>query len=88
MGSTSSIATAVNSKLIKAMPFVIPTEKELREFHELVSPMFFKIKIIQRETTRLAQLRDALLPKLMSGKIDVSKVDISDNQISFSSNEV
>ena len=74
MGSTSSIATAVNSKFIKAMPFVIPTGKELCEFHELVSPMFLKIKIIQRENLRLAQLRDALLPKLMSGEIDVSMV--------------
>ena len=77
MGSTSSIATAVNSKIIKSMPFVLPTEKELTDFHVVTYPMFRQIKENQRENTRLAQLRDALLPKLMSGEIDVSNVDIS-----------
>ena len=77
MGSTSSIATAVNSKIIKSMPFVMPEENELKDFHSVVSPMFAQIKFNQRENTRLAQLRDTLLPKLMSGEIDVSNVDIS-----------
>lgn len=39
--------------------------------------MFSQIKFNQKENARLAQLRDTLLPKLMSGEIDVSKVDIS-----------
>lgn len=76
MGSTSSIATAVNSKIIKSMPFVLPTEKELTDFHVVTYPMFRQIKANQRENTRLAAIRDALLPKLMSGEIDVSNVDI------------
>lgn len=44
MGSTSSIATAVNSKFIKGMPFVVPTNAELEEFHDFAAPMFAKIK--------------------------------------------
>ena len=76
MGSTSSIATAVNSKIIKAMPFVIPTDAELVSFHSATAPMFEMIKTRQRENTRLAELRDSLLPKLMSGKIDVSAVQL------------
>lgn len=72
MGSTSSIATAVNSKIIKAMPFVVPTSAELVSFHSATAPMFEMIKTRQRENTRLAELRDSLLPKLMSGEIDVS----------------
>lgn len=40
MGSTSSIATAVNSKIIKAIPFVIPTDAELVSFHSATAPMF------------------------------------------------
>ena len=83
MGSTSSIATAVNSKIIKSMPFVLPTEKELTDFHVVTYPMFRQIKENQRENTRLASLRDALLPKLMSGEIDVSKVNISADKLSF-----
>lgn len=76
MGSTSSIATAVNSKIIKAMPFVIPTDAELVSFHFATAPMFEMIKTRQRENTRLAELRDSLLPKLMSGEIDVSAVKL------------
>ena len=76
MGSTSSIATAVNSKIIKAMPFVIPTDAELVSFHSATAPMFEMIKTRQRENTRLAELRDSLLPKLMSGEIDVSAVQL------------
>ncbi len=74
MGSTSSIATAVNSKIIKAMPFVIPTNEELTEFHSLAAPMFALIKSNQREIERLSSLRDTLLPKLISGEIDVSNI--------------
>lgn len=76
LGSTSSIATAVNSKIIKAMPFVIPTEEELAVFHDFAAPVFSKIKACQHENARLAELRDSLLPKLMSGEIDVSDVEI------------
>ena len=76
MGSTSSIATAVNSKIIKAMPFVIPTDAELVSFHSATAPMFEMIKTRQRENTQLAELRDSLLPKLMSGEIDVSAVQL------------
>lgn len=76
MGSTSSIATAVNSKIIKGMPFVVPTENELKEFHYITAPMFAKIKANQIETKNLTTLRDTLLPKLMSGEIDVSNIKI------------
>ena len=76
MGSTSSIATAVNSKIIKGMPFVVPTDDELKEFHDFAAPMFAKIKTNQVETDNLTSLRDTLLPKLMSGELDVSNIDI------------
>lgn len=76
MGSTSSIATAVNSKIIKGMPFVVPTNDELEEFHGFAAPMFAKIKANQIETDNLTTLRDTLLPKLMSGELDVSDIDI------------
>ena len=76
MGSTSSIATAVNSKIIKGMSFVVPTNDELEEFHGFAAPMFAKIKANQIETDNLTVLRDTLLPKLMSGELDVSDIDI------------
>lgn len=76
MGSTSSIATAVNSKIIKGMPFVVPTADELSAFHSIAQPMFAQIKANQEETSRLISIRDTLLPKLMSGEIDLSNIDI------------
>ena len=76
MGSTSSIATAVNSKIIKGMPFIVPTDEEITEFHSLVAPMFAKIKANQAEISNLTALRDTLLPKLMSGELDVSDIDL------------
>lgn len=76
MGSTSSIATAINSKIIKAMPFIIPEKNELLNFHNLVFPMFEKIKENLLENKYLIQLRDTLLPKLMNGEIDVDKITI------------
>lgn len=76
MGSTSSIATAVNSKIIKGMPFVVPTDGELEAFHGFAGPVFAMIKSNQRENSRLAALRDTLLPKLMSGELDVSDIQL------------
>ena len=76
MDSTSSIATAVNSKIIKGMPFVVPADEELEKFHNITAPLFMMIKLNQRESKHLGELRDALLPKLMSGEIDVSDIDI------------
>lgn len=76
MGSTSSIATAVNSKIIKGMPFVVPTDEEITEFHSLAAPMFAKIKANQAEIRNLTSLRDTLLPKLMSGELDVCDIGL------------
>ena len=76
MGSTSSIATAVNSKIIKGMPFVVPTDGELEAFHGFAGPVFAMIKSNQRENSRLAALRDTLLPKLMFGELDVSDIQL------------
>lgn len=76
LGSTSSIATAVNSKIIRNIDFILPTEEELTKFHNITKPMFDKIKKILIENSKLIQLRDILLPRLMSGEIDVSNIKI------------
>lgn len=76
LGSTSSIATAVNSKIIKAMPFAVPTEEALQSFNGIALPAFAAMKEKQTENRSLANMRDSLLPKLMSGEIDVSGIDL------------
>lgn len=76
MGSTSSIATAINSKIIKKMSFVVPTNEELEKFHNIAAPMFMLIKLNQRENKYMNELRYGLLPKLMSGEVDISNLNI------------
>lgn len=76
MGSTSSIATAVNSKIIKAMPFVVPCDDEIKQFHAIAGPMFEQILNNQLENDSLVATRDALLPRLMSSELDISDLDI------------
>lgn len=71
MGSTSSIATAVNSKIIKAMPFVLPDEKTINNFHQATNSLFEKIRENQHENRTLTTIRNTLLPKLMNGEIEV-----------------
>lgn len=58
------------------MPFVVPTDEELSEFRNVAGVTFKKIKQLQRENNRLVTLREVLLPKLMSGEIDVSNIQI------------
>ena len=53
---------------------VIPSEAEMREFTETVDPLFQQIWANQKENSSLADIRDTLLPRLMSGEIDVSKL--------------
>ena len=71
LGSTSSIATAINSKTIKEIEILIPPEKVLKLFDGMIGSIFQKIKNNSNQIRTLTHLRDALLPKLMSGKIRV-----------------
>ena len=65
-----------NKTDFKSLPIILPSDEMLNNFSQIVTPMFKIIENNYRENTRLIQLRDTLLPKLMSGEIDVSNVDI------------
>jgi type I restriction enzyme S subunit len=71
LGSTSSIATAINSKIIKEMEVLIPDSKIEKQFQEVIKPIFEKLKTNSQEIETLTQIRDSLLPKLMTGKIEI-----------------
>lgn len=62
---------------------IIPTSNDYKKISEILAPIYDMIIQNRIENTRLAQLRDTLLPKLMSGEIDVSKVNISADKLSF-----
>lgn len=61
----------VYAKDINALELAIPTEDKLKDFCDLVSSYFEKIKVLQKQIEILSQARDRLLPKLMSGEIEV-----------------
>jgi len=61
---------------IAGFPIGIPNPAELRSFDEVVNPMFDTITANEAENLRLETLRDTLLPKLMSGELDVSDLDL------------
>lgn len=65
LGSTSSITTAINSKIIKEMPFLMPSKKELDLFNHKVSGLFEQLKYISKELDILEELSKMLLPQLL-----------------------
>lgn len=72
LGSTSSIATATNSKAVKQMPVLVPTAELAEGFTRTVRPLFEMIRTLTRESAKLAALRDYLLPRLLSGRVRVN----------------
>lgn len=69
LGSTSSIATAVNSKTIKGIEILIPNEELIKAFQMKISNIFAQIKNLTMENKNLVKTRDLLLPKLLNGSI-------------------
>ena len=65
-----------NKTDFKALPLALPPELKLQEFHSIVSPIFKKMEALHKESMHLTKLKDTLLPKLMSGEIDVSNIEI------------
>ena len=63
-------------KSIKHMKFLLPDKETMKKFNEIGQPILLKILENQKEIIKLTKLRDILLPKLMSGEIDISKVNL------------
>ena len=61
----------VNAKEINSMQLMAPTEKILMDFKDLITPVFGKINFMNKQISLSIQARDRLLPKLMSGEIEV-----------------
>lgn len=74
-GSTGSRQRTTPAETL-SYKLILPSENELAEFQSLVSPMYAQMRINAIENDKLKRLRDSLLPKLMSGEIDVSAVHL------------
>ena len=67
---------SINRNALNEMPILIPSDEKLDKFESIVAPMNAAIRNNYDEICRLEQLRDTLLPKLMSGELDVSDIDL------------
>ena len=70
--SNGSVFNNLKTDILKGYPTVLPDEETLTRFNEVVQPMFLQMQNLTRESHRLADARDAILPQLMSGELDVS----------------
>ena len=68
---------SINGKALNGLPIALPNNAAIRAFEKEAAPIDTQIRNNEVESRVLVTLRDTLLPKLMSGEIDVSKVDLT-----------
>ncbi|RGS82144.1 restriction endonuclease subunit S [Coprococcus sp. AF21-14LB] len=74
--NAGSAVPSMTTNILNAMQLYIPDEKTLEKFENIVSPMYSAMQENTKESKLLANTRDILLPKLMSGELDVSDIDL------------
>ena len=72
---TGAVQQKVSQQNLKKVPAIIPSKQALSAFDEIIQPIFAQIRNLRDENANLSQLRDTLLPKLMSGELDVSNIE-------------
>lgn len=73
---TGAVQQKVSQQNLKKVPAIIPSSTALSSFDELIQPIFSQIRNLRDENARLTSLRDILLPKLMSGELDASVIEL------------
>lgn len=73
---TGAVQPKISQANLRSIQVVVPPQHELDAFNELIRPLFDQIRQNQDQNKALTSLRDALLPKLMSGEIDVSDIQL------------
>lgn len=73
---TGAVQQKISQQNLKKVPAIVPSIDALKEFDDIIQPMFTQIRNLRDENESLSALRDSLLPQLMSGELDVSSVNI------------
>ena len=73
--ATGSVISGISRKDIENIDVIIPSSDEINKYHTIQKPIFDKLENNRIEINNLIKLRDTLLPKLMSGEINVSKIN-------------
>jgi len=79
--ATGSAYPAVNAKDFENAELIIPTESMIDKFHDSAGEMLILAHQLLRKNINLRKSRDLLLPKLISGKIDVEDLDIDTGKL-------
>ena len=74
--NSGSAVPSMTVDILNRIPLVIPNDKVFEDYNNIVSSLFAQMSNNSKEITHLTNLRDTLLPKLMSGEIDVNEVKI------------
>ena len=74
--ASGSTFKEVSGGTMKSVPAIVPDSKTIQEFNNFCLPIFEQQKVLETQNRALAGLRDSLLPKLMSGELDVSAVEL------------
>ena len=74
--NAGSAVPSMTTAILNAMELRIPDANTLKRFEDLVSPMYVAMADNNTQSAKLEALRDTLLPRLMSGEIDVSNLDL------------
>jgi len=64
-----SAIPSMSTSILNTLKVILPSDSALAKFEETINPLFIKVKDLQKESARIAELRDTLLPKLMSGEL-------------------
>ena len=73
---TGAVQPKISQANLNKVSVVIPSEAELSAFNSIVQPIFAQIRNLRAENDRLAATRDTLLPRLMSGELDISNLNL------------
>ena len=73
---TGAVQPKISQANLNKVPLIIPSATELSAFDAIIQPIFAHIRNLRAENDRLAVTRDTLLPRLMSGELDVSSLDL------------
>ena len=79
--ATGAAYPAVTAKTFEDAEILVPDGETLTAFDLVVLPLLEQVETLNRQNTELAQARDLLLPKLMSGQLDVSGIQLPDEVV-------
>ena len=75
INALGGVQQGIRMASLKDYKMVLPDDFVLRNFDKVITPLISKIKSNERQSDRLASLRDTLLPRLMSGELKVNEIE-------------